>query len=494
MMKFNMEKYNIFRRSLYWRISATFLVILILLGLAYVLITTYASRRYYQETTQRLNSHVAEHMLQEVSPFIDGEVNEESLGKIMHSMMAVNPSIEVYLLDREGKILSFVVLDKKVKLNRVSIEPVREFIETKGSKYILGDDPRNPGKQTVFSATAVEEDGQFMGYVYIVLLSEEYDKITSTLLGSYWMKVGARTFTITMVAAILIGLVAIWLLTKNIRVIIHTFRRFEEGELQARIPEENMKGELKLLSHTFNEMADTILKNIDKLKEVDTLRRELIANVSHDLRSPLSIIHGYIETLMIKDEKLTPKERRHYLEIILNGSERLRNLVSDLFELSKLEARQVELKKESFFINELLQDTVQQYRLEAEKKGIRMETEISTSAPMIMADLSLMERVLQNLVSNAVKYTPENGTIHVEVKEIASNVEVEVSNTGEGIKKEDLPRIFDRYFKSTNHKPGNSSTGLGLAIVKKILELHGIDIRVSSTPGSFTTFSFAIPV
>lgn len=481
-------------RSLYWRISAAFMLILLLLGLAYVLITTYASNRYYQETTQRLNSHVAESMLQEVSPFVDGRVNEEALGKIMHSMMAVNPSIEVYLLDQQGKILSFVVLDKKVKLNSVAIDPVKEFIDTGGAYYLLGDDPRNPGEKTVFSATAVEQDGKLMGYVYIVLLSEEYHNITSALLGSYWMRVGARSFIITMLAAILVGLLIIWLLTKNIRVIVSTFRKFEGGDLHARIPENNMKGELKLLSHTFNNMAETILRNIDELKEVDTLRRELIANVSHDLRSPLAIIHGYIETLLIKGEKLSPEERQNYLEIILKGSERLRNLVSDLFELSRLEAGQVELKKERFFISELLQDTVQQYKLAAEQKEIRLETVISTTAPMVLADLSLMERVLQNLVSNAVKYTPDKGTIHVEVRKMKSGVELEVTNTGEGIPEEDLPHIFDRYYKAGTHKPGTGSTGLGLAIVKKILDLHGISIRVVSSPDQYTSFSFSVPV
>ncbi|MDP1623452.1 MAG: HAMP domain-containing sensor histidine kinase [Bacteroidales bacterium] len=436
-------KRNTFLKSLYWRISAAFLLILLLLGLAYVLITTLASNRYYQEMTQRLNANVAEHLLVEVPPFLDGKVNEEALGKIMHSMMAVNPSIEVYLLDPEGEILSFVVLDKKVKLNRVDIKPVRNFIEAKGSHFVLGDDPRNPGKKTVFSATAVKENGIFMGYVYIVLLSEEYDNISSALLGSFWMRVGAYAFSITMMAAILIGLLLIWLLTKNIRVIAHTFRQFENGDLLARIPEQNMKGELKLLSHTFNDMADTILLNIDKLKEVDTLRRELIANVSHDLRSPLAVIHGYVETLLIKDDNLTPEDRKHYLETILNGSEKLKRLVSDLFELSKLEARQIELRKETFFINELLQDTVQQYHLETEKKQIRIESEISTSVPMVLADLTLMERVLQNLVSNAVQYTPEKGTIYVNVRKKESNVEVEVRNTGEGIPTDDLPMIFD---------------------------------------------------
>ena len=107
-------------KSLYWRISLSFLLILMLLGLAYTLINVYAANQYFKEITQRLNANVAESMLLEVTPFVDGKVNEEALGKIMHSMMAVNPSLEVYLLDPSGEILSFVVLKKKVKLNRIS--------------------------------------------------------------------------------------------------------------------------------------------------------------------------------------------------------------------------------------------------------------------------------------------------------------------------------------------------------------------------------------
>ena len=481
-----------FKNSLYWRISATFLMILLLLGLAYVLITTLASTRYYQETTQRLNAHVAEHLLQEVSPFVDGKVNEESLGKIMHSMMAVNPSIEVYLLDPDGEILSFVVLDKKVKLSRVNVEPIRQFIVEKGEQYILGDDPRNPGKSIVFSATPVLDNAQLLGYVYIVLDSEQFDNVTSALTGSYWMKVGARAFVLSLLAAFLLGLGFIWIITKNIRVIVQAFQRFEEGDLTARIPEENMNGELKILSTTFNNMADKILQNIDDLKQVDVLRRELIANVSHDLRSPLAVIHGYIETLSIKNETLTPEKRQQYLQVILKGSEKLNKMVQELFELSKLDAQQLELQRESFYVNDLLSDTVRQYELSAAEKNIRITAHIADAIPMIHADLSLMERVIQNLISNAIQYTPENGKVEIAAVKQEKQLTISVRNSGEGIASEDLPHLFDRYFKVSRHN--SDSTGLGLAIVKKILDLHQFSIQVFSEPGKLTEFAVQIPL
>jgi len=477
-------------KSLYWRISLSFLMILVILGLAYILITALAADRYFKETTQRLNANVAESMLLEVTPFIDGKVNDEALGKIMHSMMAVNPSIEVYLLDPSGEILSYVVLDKKVKLTQIDLEPIKEFLEYKDSRYILGDDPRTPGRNTIFSATEVVVDGSLMGYVYMVLASEQYDNITSALVSSYWLRVGSNAFILTLLASSIIGLILIWLVTRNLRIIIQIFNKFEQGDLTARIPERKMRGELASLSRTFNNMADTILKNIDELKEVDSLRRELIANVSHDLRSPLAVIHGYIETIMLKDDSLSTEDRKKYLQIILDGSEKLKRLVSDLFELSKLEANQIIPQYEKFFISELMADAAQQYTVFAEKKGINIQTAISPSVPMVEADISLMERVIQNLLSNAIQYTPVDGEIKLEVKSVDNNIAVNIENTGEGIPENDLPHIFDRYYKVNKEKSGIEGTGLGLAIVKKILDLHNIPISVKSKSGKFTSFSF----
>jgi signal transduction histidine kinase len=482
------------KNSLFWRLSATFLLLFILLGLAYTFITSLAANRYFNETTQKLNADVADHLLAEISPFVDGEVNKASLDKLMHSMMAVNPAIEVYLLSPDGEILSYVVLDKKVKLSRVSLEPLDEFIAGGGEQYVLGDDPRNPGHHTIFSATRVEQYGAIQGYVYIVLASEKYEDIAGTLQSSYWLQVGTRSFVIALLAAFVIGLVLIALLTKNLRKIIATVNRFERGDLQARVPEKYTKGELGLLSRNFNKMADSILHNIEELKKVDTLRKELIANVSHDLRNPLAVVHGYIETLLLKEDKLTAEERKKYLNIILNSSEKLRSLVTDLFELSKLEAGQVVVRQESFFIGELLQDAGQKFELMAREKNIKIESELEGQLPMVYADLSMIDRVIQNLLDNAVKYTPSEGWIRLQVTGEPNAVKIDIENSGEGIADRDIPSIFNRYYKVDKEASHVKGTGLGLAIVKRILDLHHSTIEVRSKPHHSTIFSFRLPV
>ena len=451
------------------------------------------AKRYSDETTQKLNAHVASHMLLEVNPFVDGKVNEESLGKIMHSMMAVNPNLEVYLLDPQGKIVSFVVLDKKVKLHYVSIEPIKTFLEDKGRSLVYGDDPRNPGKSKIFSATAVhEKKGRHLGYVYMILASEESENVAAALQGSYLLKIGGQAFILTLAAAFIISMLVLWLLMKSLRDIIQTVKKFSEGDLKSRIPIRS-KGELAELSVTVNKMADTILRNMDELKEVDKLRRDLIANISHDIRTPISIIHGYIETLIMKHDSLDAQKQQEYLQTIIKSTERLKRLMTDLFELSKLESRQIKPKMEPFLMFDLLQDLSRKYKLLAQERNIELEAELLSKVPMVCADIALIERALQNLIDNALNYTPEKGKVKIKMEEQNKRVNISVMNTGPGIASEELPKIFDRYYKVESNKSSRGS-GLGLAIVKNILEIHQTDIKVQSEQLGSTIFSFNLPL
>ncbi len=477
--------------KLYLRISGILMAILLAIGIAYFAITAYAAERYFQETTQRLNAHVAKQMLVEVSPFVDGKVNEEAIGIIMHSMMAVNPGIEVYLLNPEGDILSFVVLDKKVKLTEVRMGPILEFIDKNGEDYILGDDPRTPGREVVFTATSVVVDNELMGYVYMVLASEQYENIIGLLRNSYILKTGSQLFILSLLLAFSLGLFALWLITSNLRKIIQTVRKFEQGDFEVRIPVKS-DDDLGGLSATFNRMADTLMKNIDQLKEVDHLRKELIANISHDLRTPLSVIHGYVETLSMKKGKISDAEQEKYLGIIMKSTDRLKKLVADLFQLSQLEARQVKPDLERFAINELINDLTMKYELMAKAKNISLHANIESGNLMVEADLALMERALNNLLDNAIRHTPESGEVDLSIESVAGNVKISITNTGEGIPESDLDLIFDRYF--TKSEIGKEGTGLGLAIVKNIMELHNSMIQVKSKLKEKTTFYFQLPL
>ena len=240
-------------------------------------------------------------------------------------------------------------------------------------------------------------------------------------------------------------------------------------------------------------MANTIQQNIEKLKGIDQLRKELIINISHDLRTPIAAIQGYAETLELKDKALLPEERLKYVSIIVRNCVQLKKMVGDLFELAKLETNQVMVQKEPFSLSELVHDIVNKHRIISQKKGININTHMPNKPTLVAADISMIDRVLQNLIENAVKFCKDGDTIQIEINNLTSDaIEVKVIDSGNGIAQEELPYIFERYYKG--HSGTSSlSTGLGLAIVKKIVELHGSQIDVYSQLSKGTSFTFTLP-
>jgi signal transduction histidine kinase len=480
--------------SLYWKIAAVFLFALLIISLVYLYIAAFTAEMYFQEASQRLNEEVAQHIAEENQFFVNGKANQEALKNIFHDIMVINPSIEVYLLNTEGKILSYFAPNKKVTLEYVPLGPIKEFLKSGASSFVMGVDPKNEHIEKTFSAAKVYEGSVQRGYIYVILSGEEFDNAASFVVGSYILRLGVRSMTITLIAAALFSLIALGLITKNLRRIITVVRKFKEGDLKARIKLKS-KGELREFADSFNEMADTIVKNLDEIKTMDNLRRDLVANVSHDLRTPLATIQGYLETILIKKDSLSEFEKENYLKTILNSTERLKTLVSDLFELSKLEARETKPKLEPFSIGEIVQDIKQKNKVIAEKKGIDLNVDFPYNLPLVYADIGMMEKVIQNLLENAIKFTSENGSVTIKLEPQGHMILVKVQDSGEGISSDALPHIFDRYQR--NERSGqleNKGLGLGLAIVKRILEVHEIEISVESTKGKGTSFSFQIPV
>jgi len=477
--------------SLFWRLSIFFVIFLLITSAIYMYFTYNASLNYSQETTQRLNRSLAERIATHTKAFVNGNIDQKEVEDIFHNVMVLNPSVEVYLLDNNGQILSYYAPFGKVKLNKLNLSPIHKFIENKDI-FIKGEDPRNPGQYKIFSAAKMINNGKQVGYIYTILSSEEVTNIADMLAKSYQIKLISKSLIFTFLAALLIGFLIIWYLTKNLNHIISVVNKFKNGDLNARINLKS-KGELSSLANHIDSMADTIVKNINEIKSVEKLRKELITNISHDLRTPLTSIQGYAETLVMMGEQLDIPTKQKYLDTILTSTHRVKKLVDDLFEISKLEANQVKTKKEIFSINELLSDIVMNYKLIAKSKSIDFNVEIPNKNIMVYADLSLIDRVFHNLLDNALKHTPPGGKVFISVKQKKNEmVEIIIKDTGIGIAKEELPFIFDRYRKSKENK--KEGTGLGLAIVKKILELHKTDIKVVSDTNKGTSFYFTLPV
>jgi signal transduction histidine kinase len=481
-------------RSLYWKIAATFLIILILLSAVYLYIAQFTAEMYFQEANQQLNREVAKHVVTEYDFFDEGKLNMDELQKIFKNVSVINPSIEVYLIDTEGTIITYYAPDKIIELTEIPLEPIIEFIEDKENSFHMGHDPKDPHMEKTFSAAAVYDGEALMGYLYVILEGEEYIDAFDFVFGSYILRLALRSMSITLIAAVIISLIALYFITKNINSINSVIKEFKNGNTAARIRLKG-KGELNDFADAYNEMADTIVRNIEELKTMDNLRRELVANVSHDLRTPLSAVQGYLETLIIKFDTLSEQERKNYMEIILNSAERLKKLVEELFELSKLEAKEKIPQPEAFSIEELLQDIHQKYSILSEGIGIKLKMNYNYNLPPVYADISMMERVIQNLIENSIKFTPEGGVIEINLSRENDSILVKVADNGCGIGPSEIDKIFDRYNRGKSFNiTEKDGLGLGLAIVKKILEVHNTGIKVESSKGKGTVFSFTVPV
>jgi signal transduction histidine kinase len=221
------------------------------------------------------------------------------------------------------------------------------------------------------------------------------------------------------------------------------------------------------------------------------LRRDLVANVSHDLRTPLVSMRGYLEMLASKGDSLTREVRDEYLGIAVRQSEHLTTLVNELFELAKLDFRGMSLAREPFQLAELAADVVAKFKLAADDRQVDLSIESPGSLPFVDADLSLIERVLENLIFNALKHTPAGGRVGVVLAAQGDRVLTQVVDTGCGIAPADLPFIFDRFYRGDGAQRRGHGAGLGLAIAKRIVDLHGERLEVASDAGG-TRFTFAL--
>jgi signal transduction histidine kinase len=489
--------------SLYVRLSLALLLIMLTVGGGFYAVEQWGTRRYHEELTQRLNASIAMYVTGQTTLIADGEVNREEMERLAERAMVINPSVEVYLLDPEGRILAHALPPESVRTERVDLAPVRELIAGGAKLPLYGTDPRSPGREKVFSASPVMDGDSLEGYLYVVLGGQQYDQLAGSIRGSYTRIVSLGAIAALVVGGFLAGLLVLFLMTRRLRDLTGEVQRFADSGFDTSReppppPEPGDSGaegdEITQLDHAFRAMAHKIHEQFNALQQTDRLRRELISNVSHDLRTPLATMHGYVDTLLLKNDELDAGERLRYLQITRKHTRRLGKLIQDLFELSKLESGSMPLAVETFSLAELLHDVVQDFELETRRRDVQLILQATPGSALVHADIALVQRVLENLVRNALDYTPAGGRITLAITAQAESVAVAVADTGCGIAEDQIDCIFDRFYSSRHGQNARGdASGLGLAIVKRILDLHGSRITVSSTINVGTRFEFSLP-
>jgi two-component system phosphate regulon sensor histidine kinase PhoR len=236
-----------------------------------------------------------------------------------------------------------------------------------------------------------------------------------------------------------------------------------------------------------------VFHDISELKRLEKIRRDFVANVSHELRTPVTVIKGYAETLLSGALATNPERTCDFLEKIHRHSERLSSLVDDLLALSELESGVDRPEPPPVQIGPAIDHVCALLEEKASVKGIDIQRQGVGEAEQVIADRAKLEQVLLNLLDNAIKYTPEGGSIDISTVEKEGMLKVDVKDTGIGIPEKDLPRIFERFYRvDAARSREQGGTGLGLAIVKHIVQQYGGSVSVESVPGKGSTFSFTL--
>lgn len=489
----------IFVQTLYFKLAAGLTAILLVIGLSYTIFASYMLQQINQSSQQLINRDLAISLVNDKKIVHDGKIDKKAMKHTFMQYMSINPSIEIYYLDLQGNILSYSAEPGKVKRNSVNIQPILRHINNENQLVILGDDPRSHDAQKAFSVAAIPSIDNPQGYLYVVLQSEELTTELNRQSQNTIIYLGTVVVTGSLLLGLMIGLYLFYRINKRVRHLQITVTDFVDSDFSgdhALITTSSkilLTDEISQLEKYISHMARHIQQQWSALKQQDRLRREMLANISHDLRTPLASIQGYLETLNIKLNQLSDHEKRKYVNIITRQARGLQTLIDGLFELVKLDASEHQPDLQTFPLLELVYDVTAKFEIKAKQKNIQLNIQSESDNPMVHADIGLIERVLDNLIDNAIYYSYPDSTIKIKITAPEDgSLTVRVCDSGRGIDEDQLPLIFERFHQAHTPERSDGHAGLGLCIVKKIIELHQQQIWVESKPQQGAQFTFTL--
>jgi signal transduction histidine kinase len=266
--------------------------------------------------------------------------------------------------------------------------------------------------------------------------------------------------------------------------------RLGQGDLQARAPEEG-GDEVAAVASSFNRMAEELATRADALQASDRARRQLLADVSHELNTPLTAMRGYLETLSMPDLDIDVVMRQRYLGIVTEESYRLERIVGDLLDLARLEGGGTTMQRATVEVPALFERVAKRHERDMAARRVQLVQIVAPGAETVAGDPDRLEQAIQNLAANALRHTPDGGTLTMSAERVGANVRLSVADTGPGIAPEHLAQIFDRFYKVDVSRKSSGGSGLGLSIAKAIVERHGGTISARNDNGA--VFEILLP-
>jgi len=459
------------------------------------------------QAEQKLHLQLAEHLAQDNPLLQDGVYDKAALENLFHTLMLLGPAFEFYFLDAQGNILTYSADADKIKRKSVDLSPLKQIIDQPTQLPIFSDDPRSLTKKKIFSAAPIYRGEKLQGYLYVIIGGEIYDSIFSQVQNDKYLQQYGLFLLSALLLLLLILLAVFRSFTAPIKQLAEQMQLLKSADFDqskvtltqwGRSPaQKTSQNEVHILGNSFNDMALQINNQFSQLTENDRMRRELLAHLSHDLRTPLATMQGYVETLIIKGDSLAGTERKQYLATVQRNIAQLKRLIDQIFELAHLENGQVTVNLENFAIGELLHDIMAKFVLKAADKNISLTLHPAQCRIMVYSDISKLERIMTNLLENAIRHTNEGGEITINISQSDNKqnnkVKIAVIDNGSGISKADIAYIFDARYRASNAIEDNTHhTGLGLAISQKLSVILNSELIVSSELGQGSNFSLSL--
>lgn len=462
-------------RSFYWRIGVTFVAFVVVLLITQGLIL---SQIISEEDAQ--DQYRAPVLAAEVAADVASVLARDPAADLGAHLRSHYPPEEarrfIFVALPGGRLFSSTTDDIPENIRLMALSAL-------GERPLQFSDAVRP-----ITTTPIVVGRQFAGVVLVLVLQSRPDGISHEL----GRLLSLPSTLLLIVAAVVVALVVFNPARRRLAALEHAAHRLGEGDLSARAPHDG-GDEIARVAAAFNRMAGELESRDAALRTSDALRRQMMADVSHELKTPLTAMRGYIETLRMPEVALDAGRRDRYFETIDRETRRLERIVKDLLDLARYEHGGVVLQPRLFDIERLFDNVAKRHEREAHGKSVAMAILVDPLADQVMADPDRIEQAIENLVANALRHTPSGGTITLRATRTDGAATLSVADTGSGIAPEHLPHVFERFYKVDASRAAESTgSGLGLSITKAIVERHGGTISVTSRPGQ-TTFTVVLP-
>lgn len=486
-------------KTLYGRLLLVFLGFGALMTVAFLYVMGVSHEAYHLEFDQTANQDLARQYVAANLLIREPPLTAHNFTNALRHITEINPQIDVYVLDANGEILASSNGASSMARHRVELKPLLQFLGDRPKLPILGDDPADARRREVFSTALLVIPGCPAAYLYIVLHREKHTAGGAGLKTLYAVREDLTMVIVAIALAIAGSLLFLRMLTRRLSGLRQDMERFRDSGFEAFPVASDSDGsssddDIGRMRRLFVQLTEQIWSQMQDLHRTDETRRTLLSNVSHDLRTPLTTLSAHLETLLLRGD-LTPEEQRDYVGTALAQCRHLAGLIEQLLELASLDSGHVSYMPEPFQVAELAHDVAHKFELSARRAAVTLRVEHASALPLIMGDVRLIERVMNNLLENALRHAASGGEVVVRLQPGAAVVHIEVQNSGPGIPESERHRVFERFYRGDKSRSTDSGyLGLGLAITRGILKLHGHSIDFVCPPNQGTTFFFELSI